>query len=302
MDFGKVPEQELNSVDFSLPPEPPANKAVLEKGKLRNQNPSVYIGCAKWGRKEWIGKIYPKGTKDAQFLEEYVKHYNAIELNATHYKIYSSADIAKWAAKAKGLDFKFCPKIPQSISHYSSFKNADGLTTSFLEGIFAFKENLGPIFLQVSESYSPARRDSLFQYLLSLPKDLQVFVEVRHPDWFANRKVNEELVQILQSLNIGLVLTDAAGKRDCVHMQITVPKTFIRYVGNSLHPTDFTRIDAWIQRLKYWLGNGLQELYFFMHMHNEALSPDLTVYLVDKLNAACNLQIKKPQFIQPGLF
>jgi hypothetical protein len=25
------------------------------------------------GRKEWIGKIYPKGTKDAQFSDEYVK-------------------------------------------------------------------------------------------------------------------------------------------------------------------------------------------------------------------------------------
>jgi len=36
-----------------------------------------------------------------------------------------------------------------------------------------------------------------------------------------------------------------------------------------------------------------------MHMHDEARSPDLTVYLVDKLNAVCGLQLTKPRFIDP---
>jgi uncharacterized protein YecE (DUF72 family) len=57
------------------------------------------------GRKEWIGKLYPNGTKDAQFLDQYVKHYNAIEFNATHYKIYTRAEIAKWSDKAAGKEF-----------------------------------------------------------------------------------------------------------------------------------------------------------------------------------------------------
>src|SRR5215211_1546790 len=98
MDFGRVPE--LNDVDFKLPPEPLFNKAILKGTPAKN--PLVYIGCAKWGRKEWIGKIYPKGTKDAQFLDEYVKHYNSIELNASHYKLYKPADIQKWIDKVKG--------------------------------------------------------------------------------------------------------------------------------------------------------------------------------------------------------
>jgi uncharacterized protein YecE (DUF72 family) len=299
MEFGKVPENELNSIDFSLPAEPVGNKTVLIKS---TKKPLVYLGCAKWGRKEWIGKIYPTGTKDAQFLDEYIKHYNSIELNATHYKIYSPAEISKWAAKAKGKDFKFCPKITDSISHYSGFNNTEQLTTAFLEGVFEFGENLGPIFLQVSEKYSPNQRDKLYKYLQSLPTDLQFFLEVRHPNWFADKHINKELFDTLRSLNIGAVITDTAGRRDCAHMELTVPKTFIRYVGNSLHPTDYTRTDEWIKRMKYWLDNGLQELYFFMHMHNEALSLELTVYLIDKLNAACGLHLNKPKFIQQSLF
>ena len=88
-------------------------------------------------------------------------------------------------------------------------------------------------------------------------------------------------------------------------MHLTIPKTFIRYVGNSLHPTDKTRIDEWVERMKFWLSKGIEDIYFFMHMHNEATSPELTIYLVDKMNAACGLNLIKPTFVdnkQPGLF
>ena len=299
MEFGRVPEKDLDTLDFSLPEDPAANKLILKK---TDKKQLVYIGCAKWGRKEWVGKIYPKGTRDAQFLDQYLKHYNSIELNATHYKVYKPEEIAKWAAKASGLNFKFCPKVANSISHYSGFNNADALTTSFLEGILAFGENLGPIFLQVSEKYHPKQRDKLFKYLQTLPGDLQFFVEVRHPEWYSDEAVRRELFDTLRELNIGAVITDTAGRRDVAHMELTVPKTFIRYVGNSLHATDYTRIDAWTNRMKYWLDNGLQELYFFMHMHDEAFSPELSVYLVDKMNETCGLNLQKPQFVQGGLF
>ncbi len=109
MEFGRVAETELNSIDFTLPEEPDFNKAVLPGKKVID--PKVYLGCAKWGRTEWVGKIYPLKTKEKDFLDHYVKHYNSIELNATHYKIYGATGIAKWAAKAGDKDFKFCPKI-----------------------------------------------------------------------------------------------------------------------------------------------------------------------------------------------
>lgn len=300
MEFGRVPKDLLETTDFSLPHDPITNKLVL-KGEKANVS-KVYIGCAKWGRKEWIGKIYPKATKESDFLKEYIKQYNSIELNATHYNIYSPGAIAKWAKKAKGTDFKFCPKVPQIISHYSNFINAESSTTAFLEGIRAFEKNLGPIFLQVSENYSPNKKESLFKYLQSLPKDLQFFLEVRHPDWFADKALLTELFDILRSLEIGAVITDTAARRDCAHMHLTLPKAFVRYVGNSLHPTDYIRIDEWVKRIQYWLDHGLEEMYFFMHMHDEALSPDLTIYLIDKINKQCGLKVKSPFFIQPKLF
>ncbi|WP_153800364.1 DUF72 domain-containing protein [Foetidibacter luteolus] len=302
MEFGRVPETELNSIDFSLPAEPAFNKTVL-KGKPVNA-PKVYMGCAKWGRTEWVGKIYPAGTREKDFLEHYVQHYNSIELNATHYKIYGPAGIGKWAEKAKGKDFMFCPKMYQGVTHRGSLKGKDFITTEFLRGIIAFAEHLGPTFVQVSDTFSPKRKTELFDFLQSLPTDMQFFLEVRHPDWLTKPEISQELFSFLKSINMGAVITDTAGRRDCAHMHLTIPKAFIRYVGNSLHASDYTRTDAWVKRMKYWLDNGLQELYFFMHMHNEATSPELTVYLADKLNAACGLNLIKPRFTekQAGLF
>jgi uncharacterized protein YecE (DUF72 family) len=295
MDFGKVSAEELKSIDLSLPVDSVKNKNIL-KGKRVN-SPKVYVGCAKWGRTEWIGKIYPEGTKEAKFLDHYVEHYNSIELNATHYKIYPPSIIQKWADKAEGKDFLFCPKVPQTISHYSSFVNIDDKTNAFLEGIFAFGKHLGPVFLQVSDKFTPKRKESLFNYLESLPRDIQFFAEVRNPEWFANKEENEKLVSILGKLNVGYVVTDTAGRRDCLHTNLTVPKAFVRFVGNSLDKTDFVRIDEWVNRIKYWLDNGLEELYFFMHMHDEAYSPELSSYLIGKLNTVCGLSLKEPLFI-----
>ena len=301
MEFGRLPEKDLKKVDFSLPPDPAINKQVLKK---TNKSAEVWLGCAKWGRREWVGKIYPKGGRESNFLEHYLHHYNSIELNATHYKIYSASEIEKWNEKAAGLNFRFCPKVPQSISHFGNLGSSQSaaLTDAFFEGILAFGEHLGPIFLQVGERYSPKQRDDLYAYLTMLPTDLQFFLEVRHPEWFSDKVVRDELFDTLRRLGIGAVITDTAGRRDCAHMALTIPKTFIRFVGNSLHKTDYVRCEEWCQRIKFWLDKGLKELYFFMHMHDEAFSPELSLYLVDLLNKTCNLNLPRPVFVASSLF
>jgi uncharacterized protein YecE (DUF72 family) len=115
-----------------------------------------------------------------------------------------------------------------------------------LRGIVAFEEHLGPIFVQVSDTFSPNRKEELFTYLRSLPTDLQFFLEVRHPDWFGKQHIREELFSTLKEMNMGAVITDTSGRRDCAHMHLTIPKVFIRYVGKTaiLHPTDYTRTNA----------------------------------------------------------
>ena len=296
MEFGRVEPEELNEIDFHLPPEPPSNKNILTGRK--KPTAKVYIGCSKWGRLEWIGKIYPSGTKEKDFLQHYVKHFNSIELNATHYKVYGPKAIENWRMKADGRDFLFCPKMYKGVTHFGRLTDKDFLINEFLRGVSTFNEHLGPILVQVSDAYGPKRKAELFEFLESLPTDVQFFLEVRHPDWFAKKEMSEELIDTLRRLKMGFVITDVAGRRDCAHMHLTIPKAFIRFVGNSLHETDHTRIDTWVDRMKSWLAHGIEQIFFFMHMHDEATSPELAVELVDKLNAACGLNLLKPKFLK----
>lgn len=298
MEFGKLPLNELEDTPLFLPADGEFTQHTLTSSDKRS-SPKIYVGCAKWGRKEWVGKIYPAKTKEAAFLDHYVNHFNSIELNATHYQSYGADTISKWADKARDKDFMFCPKVPQSISHYSTLGSPESMQSMdrFLTGILAFKEHLGPIFMQVSDRYAPAKKDNLFSYLKSLPTDVQFFMEVRHPAWYSDDQIRKEYFETLKSLQIGAVITDTAGRRDCVHMEMTVPKAFIRFVGNNLHASDYTRIDEWVQRIKQWLDTGLQELYFFMHHPEEKFSPELCAYVVQQINKHCGLKLREPAFI-----
>ena len=85
MDFGKVPETELDKINFSLPADSELTLKVLKESQ-KPEFPEIYVGCAKWGRKEWVGLIYPQKTKEVNFLDEYVKHFNSIELNTVFYQ------------------------------------------------------------------------------------------------------------------------------------------------------------------------------------------------------------------------
>lgn len=304
MEFGRVNPEELAAVDFTLPPDPELTINTLKAAK-GNQSLQVHVGCAKWGRKEWIGQIYPPKTKDANFLDEYVKHFDCIELNATFYNVYGPDTIAKWKAKAdSNPHFKFCPKFSQSISHIRRLKNAEDITTSYYEGIMAFGDKLGPLFLQLSDNYTPKSFPELKAYLEQLPKDVPVFVELRHKEWFAVDENRNQVFALFRDQNIGAVITDATGRRDVVHMQLPTPHAFIRFVGNGLHPTDYARVDEWIDRIKQWRQLGLQSVWFFMHQHDEQYSPKLADYVVVKLNEALGLQLQRPKFIeeQKGLF
>jgi uncharacterized protein YecE (DUF72 family) len=293
MEFGKIESSDLSVIDFNLPADNPETLRVLSGQP--GMKTDVYVGCAKWGRKDWIGKIYPRGTKESDFLELYAKNFNSIELNATFYKIPSFKQAQEWKNKV-GKDFLFSPKISNSISHIHRLKNTDERMEYFLKGISGFGENLGPVFLMLHPGMGPNSLDTIETFLHSIPKEIKVFVEARHEGWFETPEASKTLFDMLERNGAGAVITDVAGRRDCVHMRLTTPEAFIRFVGNDLHPTDYARVDDWIQRLKTWMAAGLRRVYFFMHENTEVYSPVLAKYAVEEFNKHCGTNLTIPEF------
>jgi uncharacterized protein YecE (DUF72 family) len=97
------------------------------------------------------------------------------------------------------------------------------------------------------------------------------------------------------------VITDVAGRRDCCHLHLAQPRTLIRFVGNNLHPTDYSRLDAWVKRLQHWTNSGVEDVYWMMHSGEDVHAPELVIYFTEQLNRKLGLQLKQP-FVQRGLF
>ena len=294
MEFGRV--ENINAVDFTLPSDDKMTLQLFKELKKKKGKPKVYVGCAKWGRPDWVGKFYPKGTKPADFLKYYVTQFNSIELNALFYQLFPVPTIEKWASLADD-NFRFCPKFSNVITHIRRLKNAEKETDAFLYTVNSFGNKLGTSFIQLGDNFAPKSFDSIHDYLKALPRDFDVALELRHPDWFADTMASQEVFELMKELGITAIITDTSGRRDVLHTKLTTPKAFIRFVGNGLHPTDFKRIDDWVEKISVWLKNGLQTLYFFIHQHDELHSPELSKYMIDALNKKCGLGLEPPKII-----
>ncbi len=136
-------------------------------------------------------------------------------------------------------------------------------------------------------------------YLKSLPPDFPVSVEFRHPDWFREEKIWTNTCQMLAEMKVGTVITDVAGRRDVLHNTLTTPNLTLRFVGNELHPTDYSRIDEWCDRIITWLEMGLRNAYIFVHCGENKFAPELTKYWIERLNALADLDIQAPKITPP---
>jgi len=280
MEFGRIENiNALNINDFKLP----YQKQEVLPGKF--SNPKIYVGLPKWGSTKWAGQLYPERTREKEYSLYYMQRFNCIELNATHYKIYGKPTIDKWTEKLGEKDFKFCPKMYQGITHRGSLKGKDFITNEFFISIREFGKYLGPTYIQMSEAFSPKRKDELYQFLERLPKDFTYFLEVRHADWFNSNEHLEELASYLRKLNIGFVITDTPGRRDVVHLKLTIPQAMIRFSCDGIvNEIDNFRIAQWKDLIQKWFDNGMQNCYFFLHVQNEGEAISVANYVEQVFN------------------
>lgn len=286
MKFGKV--EDPSGIDFTLPPTPSETLTLLSEHKKEDEF-SAYIGCAKWNKSDLKG-FYPRGTKDE--LPYYATQFNSIELNATFYNSPSKDQVVTWKNKTPE-NFKFFPKIPQSISHYSRLLNTAEKVAAFVDATVLFEEKLGMSFLQLHDNYKPKDFDRLANFLAEFPKGYPLAVEVRNEEWFADKDLSERFFRLLERQGMTNIIVDTAGRRDMLHMRLTTPVAFVRYVGANA-PSDYERLEEWVAVLKDWKAAGLQRLYFFIHQNIEKESPLLAGHFIEQLNKALGLSLKAP--------
>ena len=284
MKFGRIEDYNLLAgVDFRLPEVPPATEKLLNALPTHSQEPVCYVGCSVWADRGFVGKLYPQGTPARDFLQMYAQQFNTVELNTTFYSIPSVEKVQRWKAAAKP-GFKFCPKISKSISHRHNIDEPLHLLDSFLEAVHHFDAMLGMTLLQLPPYFQPSSMQPLQRFLEHIPESFPLAVEFRHPAWFSDAVAWQEICAYLRARGMTVTMSDVAGRRDVLHQTLTTDSVFVRFVGNNLHPTDYQRIDGWVQRLQQWIARGLTKIYFLLHEPEKALCVDLAMYMAQQFD------------------
>jgi len=86
-----------------------------------------------------------------------------------------------------------------------------------------------------------------------------------------------------------------AGRRDVLHGRVTSYFAMVRFVGNDLHPTDFTRLEDWAERILHWQSMGLKEIWFFTHEPDNLRAPEAAAFLVSLLQDKKGIRIRGPK-------
>jgi uncharacterized protein YecE (DUF72 family) len=276
-----------------------------------------YIGCPMWGYKEWVGTLFPAHTPASDFLRLYSKKLTTVEGNTTCYALPSEETIARWRQETPST-FRFCPKVSRDISHSARLDAQKSETLSFVKRMQGLGTRLGPIFLQLPPSFGPGQMAQLQTFLTFWPTDIQLAVEVRHPDFFKephtatlNTLLSQHqvarVIMDTRPLRVGTaeeqqVLQARERKPDLpLQIALTADFAFVRYIGNPQMEINEPFLAEWAQILGQWLLEG-KTVYGFCHCPFEKYSPSICAELYQQVRVVAPLPAlpwPEPQELEP---
>lgn len=164
----------------------------------------VRIGTSGWAYGNWRGAFYPAKLRQGEWLAFYARHLDAVEVNASFYRLPRESLVRGWLAKTPD-HFRFALKAWRAITHYRRLADCDDLLPPFFAVADLFGSRLGPILFQLPPRF-PAEPDRLARFLDGLPAGYRYAFEFRDPSWHG-----EEVYAILRRHGAAFCPFDLAG-------------------------------------------------------------------------------------------
>lgn len=258
-----------------------------------------FLGCPSWSEPGWRGSLYPPGTTCQHFLQLYGRCFNAVEGNTTFYAEPAPATVARWAAQMPE-HFRFCAKLPRTISHSDNLTGQLPAAEAFLQLLAPLGARVAPLWLQLPASFGPSRLADLQQFLRELARPLAV--EVRHPAFFARGEEERQLNRLLRDLAVERICLDARALFSCAseapavrHAQAKKPHlplrpaTFsqspqLRFIGHPELAANDAFLAPWLTKVAEWIEAG-HTPYVFIHTPDNQLAPQLAWRFHQQLQA-----------------
>lgn len=240
--------------------------------------------------KSWVGRLFPPGTKDKDFLARYAEVFNSVEGNTTFYALPSADSVARWR-DAVPAEFRFCFKFPREVTHDKLLVDCAAEVGTFLDRIAPIAEagKLGTLMLQLPPRFTPDQLERLRAFLAALPGDHHYAVELREAAFFRPGPDQEAALELLEKRGVDLVIMDTRGihsSKSLVHaetrgrkpsfppiVRATAAQPIVRFVPHETLDESRAFLEPWAPQLATWIGEGKRP-YFFMHSPDDTFAPE----------------------------
>ena len=190
----------------------------------------ILIGTSGYSFADWVGPFYPSGMRSSEFLSFYARHFDAVEVNSTYYRIPHPRVLEQMERKTPD-GFRFVVKLNQAMTHQGSRDPA--LYREFLAVLEPLKRAEKYDGLLAQFPWGFRRTDANRRHLLAL-RDLlpgePLCVEFRHDSW-----LTPQLEPSLRAHHIGFCAVDEPaldGLLPPVTM-VTTEDAYVRFHGRN---------------------------------------------------------------------
>jgi uncharacterized protein YecE (DUF72 family) len=160
----------------------------------------ILVGCAGWSLPRAVQDGFPEGDSH---LARYAGRFSVTEINSSFHRPHKPSLYEKWAA-AVPPGFRFCAKLPKTITHERRFVDCDALLADFLAQAGALGDKLACLLVQLPPSFGfDAHLAATFLERLREGFPAALAMEPRHASWF-----EPEADGLLRELQIARVLAD----------------------------------------------------------------------------------------------
>jgi len=154
--------------------------------------PKIYVGCAGWDYKDWVGPFYPKNIERFHHLEFYAKYFDIVEINSTFYNLPSEEIVNNWALRIPNT-FSYTVKVWQKISHNLNDSELESYIAQFFSRMVYLKEQTSKFLIQFPPwfKYTDKHFKQLTNLLKEIPSEYRYVIELRDNSWFETNLLSE---------------------------------------------------------------------------------------------------------------
>lgn len=218
------------------------------------------VGTSGWNYPDWKPDFYPEDTPKKRFLEAYAQRFDAVELNATFYRLPTDNAVTGWRDRVPD-EFRYSVKLSRYLTHQKRLKDADEGLETFLDRLGPMQDRIGAVLAQLPASlaFDDAPVDAFLSGWRRRTR-LPLAIEARDDSWFS-----DEAIDLMEKSGVALVQADSGDYWPSTRTE-TADFVYLRYHGpDELYSSGYTpqKLGAEAERIADWLADGREVWAFF---------------------------------------